>query len=175
MLDGRGQYVFGISGSNFHRIGSLIPVPGDMPKFDQLYIYDTEHEMSNTVRIVQGNRDANEFDLNVLKGLQTMLNDTNPYVKVFRNARDRLSENGTQNMHIRILHSREGRQYARPTANEVATIIVVDESEITGNHDIIVRMLDGNLQRINKTHPSYMPLQYPLFFPYETDGWNKRI
>ena len=39
VLDGRGPCVFRISGSNFHRIGSLLPVPGDMPKFAQLYIY----------------------------------------------------------------------------------------------------------------------------------------
>ena len=38
VLDGRGPYVFQISGSNFHRIGSLLPIPGDMPKFAQLYI-----------------------------------------------------------------------------------------------------------------------------------------
>ena len=128
-----------------------------------------EHETSNRVRAIQGSEDANEFDFTVLEGLQTMLNATNPYVKVFCNARDRLSENGTQDLHVRILHSQEGRQYARPTTNEVAAIIVGDEYEITGNRDIIVQKLDGNLQRINETHPSYMPLQYPLLFPYGTD------
>ena len=70
-----------------------------------MYIYDMEHETSNRVRAIQGSGDANEFDLTVLEGLQTMLNAINPYVKVFCNARDRLFENGTPNLHVQILHS----------------------------------------------------------------------
>ena len=35
--------------------------------------------------------------------------------------------------------------------------------------------IDGNLQRIYETHPSYMPLQCPLLFPYGTDGWSLNI
>jgi hypothetical protein len=28
-------------------MGSLLPLPGDTPKFAQLYIYDTENELAN--------------------------------------------------------------------------------------------------------------------------------
>jgi hypothetical protein len=38
---------FVISGQNYHRIGSLVPKPGEPPKFAQLYIYDTQNEISN--------------------------------------------------------------------------------------------------------------------------------
>jgi hypothetical protein len=38
---------FILSGQNFHRIGSLIPEEGVTTKFAQLYIYDTENEISN--------------------------------------------------------------------------------------------------------------------------------
>lgn len=35
---GRGPYVFRINGQNYHKIGTLVPVEGQMPKFAQLYI-----------------------------------------------------------------------------------------------------------------------------------------
>jgi len=47
--DGSGPPRFVISGQNYHRIGSLLPSEGQKPKFAQLYIYDTENEVSNRV------------------------------------------------------------------------------------------------------------------------------
>ena len=49
-------------------------------------------------------------------------------------------------MRIRILRSRPREQYLKPTADEVAALIVggEDAAEMVG--DIIVRKLDGNLQ-----------------------------
>jgi hypothetical protein len=38
---------FDISGQNYHQIESLVPKPGEPPKFAQLYIYDTQNEISN--------------------------------------------------------------------------------------------------------------------------------
>lgn len=35
-----GPYVFRVSGQNYHRIGSLLPVDDKQPSFTQLYIYD---------------------------------------------------------------------------------------------------------------------------------------
>lgn len=45
--DRRGPYNFRIHGQNYHKLGSLVPPNGHMPKFSQLYIYDTENEISN--------------------------------------------------------------------------------------------------------------------------------
>lgn len=44
---GKGPYIFRLSGENYHSIGSLLPDDGLKPKFSQLYIYDTENEVSN--------------------------------------------------------------------------------------------------------------------------------
>jgi hypothetical protein len=44
---GRGPPNFVISGQNYHRMGSLMPSEGHRPKFAQMYIYDTENEVSN--------------------------------------------------------------------------------------------------------------------------------
>jgi len=44
---GKGPNIFRLSGQNYHLIGSLLPEHGSTPKFAQLYIYDTENEVSN--------------------------------------------------------------------------------------------------------------------------------
>jgi hypothetical protein len=44
---GPGPPHFVISGQNYHRLGSLVPTAGEPPKFAQLYIYDTQNEISN--------------------------------------------------------------------------------------------------------------------------------
>ncbi|XP_057763584.1 uncharacterized protein LOC130984698 [Arachis stenosperma] len=43
--DGSGPPQFIITGQNYHWIGSLLPDPSQKPKFVQLYIYDTQHEI----------------------------------------------------------------------------------------------------------------------------------
>lgn len=45
--DGGGPPQFILSGQNYHRIGSLLPTEGHTPKYAQLYIYDTQNEISN--------------------------------------------------------------------------------------------------------------------------------
>ncbi|KAF8388771.1 hypothetical protein HHK36_025451 [Tetracentron sinense] len=175
VLDGQGPYAFRINGANYHKIGSLLPSPGNKPKFAQLYVHDTENEIQNRIEAVNFKSSPAKIEASVLHGLQCMLDDINPYVKVFRNARDMLTESHIPNLSIRLLESRDGRQYTRPTTNEIAALIIGDGTEDVENRDIIVCTTDGYLKRINERHPSYMPLQYPLLFPYGEDGWRKKI
>ncbi|MCI04534.1 helicase-like protein [Trifolium medium] len=44
---GRGPPIIRIQGQTCHRIGSLLPITGQPPKFGQLYIYDTDNEIQN--------------------------------------------------------------------------------------------------------------------------------
>jgi hypothetical protein len=60
--DGHGPYVFKISGQVCHRIGSLIPTQGARPEYAQLYLFDTENEVSNRMNIVSSSR--NTFHVN---------------------------------------------------------------------------------------------------------------
>ncbi|KAL3646110.1 hypothetical protein CASFOL_011290 [Castilleja foliolosa] len=48
--DGRGPYVFKVSGQISHWIGSLCPPENQRPRFLQMYIYDTINEVSNRMR-----------------------------------------------------------------------------------------------------------------------------
>lgn len=51
--DGRGLPIIQIQGQPCHRIGSLLPMTGDPPKFLQLYIYDTENEVQNRLHAIR--------------------------------------------------------------------------------------------------------------------------
>nr|GFC90254.1 putative PIF1 DNA helicase/replication protein A1-like protein [Tanacetum cinerariifolium]GFC90267.1 putative PIF1 DNA helicase/replication protein A1-like protein [Tanacetum cinerariifolium] len=44
---GRGPYCYSLHGENYHLAGSLLPKTGKPPKFAQLYIYDTDNEITN--------------------------------------------------------------------------------------------------------------------------------
>ena len=175
VMDGHGPYSFRISGNNYHRIGSLLPAEGQRPKFGQLYIYDTHDEVRNRCRALHGQQRVGGVDEGTLQALQHMLDAVNPYVKVFRNARDIFEADAVINLSIRIIKARPGRQYTLPTVDEVAALIVGGDVGGEEHRDIIVRKIGGNLQRVYETQPSYMPLQYPLLFPYGTDGWSAYI
>lgn len=50
---GNGLSIYIMCGENYHMILSLLPPQGSTPKFGQLYIYDTEHEISNRMHVVR--------------------------------------------------------------------------------------------------------------------------
>jgi hypothetical protein len=47
---GRGPPTMRIQGQTCHRIGSMLPPDGELPKYAQLYIYDTENEIQNRIK-----------------------------------------------------------------------------------------------------------------------------
>ena len=47
MHQGQGPYCFKLGGQNYHRIGSLLSDDGNSAKFQQLYIVDTQNEVTN--------------------------------------------------------------------------------------------------------------------------------
>lgn len=51
--NGSSKPVFRLHGQNYHSIGSLMPQEGSLPKFAQLYIYDTENEITNRLHAVR--------------------------------------------------------------------------------------------------------------------------
>jgi len=46
---GRRPPTLRLHGQIFHRIGSMLPLPGQRSKFAQLYIYDTDNEVANRI------------------------------------------------------------------------------------------------------------------------------
>lgn len=173
----RGPYIFRINGSNHHKIGSLLPMPGGTPKFAQLYIYDTDNEVSNRINAIGGDTIASRLDVNVITELMKMLHENNVLADAFRMARDRFNANDVAPIRLRLLSSRprDSSIYNLPTTSEVAALIVGDLNDTNCKRDIIVDHKSNGLQRICELHPSFMAMQYPLLFPYGEDGYHKEI
>ncbi|XP_031111963.1 uncharacterized protein LOC116015936 [Ipomoea triloba] len=88
-------------------------------------------------------------------------------------ARDEFKKNPCAEVKIKLLGKRnkDARTYNLPQVSEVATLVFGDLDTNMGQHDILVKTNAGTLQRITELNPSYLPLQYPLLFPYGEDGY----
>jgi len=76
--DGHGPYVFKISGQICHRVGSLIPSEGRRPEYAQLYIFDTDHEVSNRINVTSSSRTPFHANKDIVRSLIQMLDTQNP-------------------------------------------------------------------------------------------------
>nr|KAJ0214033.1 hypothetical protein LSAT_V11C400177910 [Lactuca sativa] len=179
---GKGPYIFRLSGQNYHCMGSLLPIDGSKPKFSQLYIYDTDNELSNRQHAFSTQKDgcnstSKQLDIEIIRFLKVMLDSTNELVKCYRMARDCFNASPNIDLKLRLIGRRQhdGRTYNLPIASEVAALIVGDIGNSIDNRDIIVKTKSSSLQRINELHPAYLAPQYPLLFPYGDDGYRVDI
>jgi hypothetical protein len=77
-----GVYTFKIQGELVHRIGSLLPHPGEVPRFAQIHILNSLSPITpNKIRIAHQHGLLNEQILNCLTN---MLDDINPYFHIFQ-------------------------------------------------------------------------------------------
>ncbi|AQK53981.1 hypothetical protein ZEAMMB73_Zm00001d051304 [Zea mays] len=176
--NGTAPYVFKINGVVHHRIGTLLPQRGTQPKFAQLYTYDTEHETQNRLGIFETDDGAgSQPDPEMVSSLLDMLNENNSLVKAFRCARERLEREGDQKITLRLLgcNTRHDVQYSLPSNGEIAAIIVGDYTTGEYTYDVLVHDRECGLKRVSCLHPAYMPLQYPLLFPYGEHGFHLGI
>ncbi|KAH9698190.1 ATP-dependent DNA helicase [Citrus sinensis] len=173
----KGPYVFRMSGQNYHHIGSLLPEVGKKPQFAQLYIYDTENEIDNRINTLLKHGMKTEIDHEILHELSKMLDQHNNLVKSFKMARDRYETQPESTFRLRLLNSRtrDGRRYNIPTVSEVAGLIVGDFSEANFQRDVIIEHRTKGLRRFTDLHPSFMPMTYPLIYPYGEDGYRPDI
>ena len=124
--DGGGPYCYRIHGEVYHKIGALLPEHGKQPLFAQLYIYDTENEIDNRVKAFCPNSKETSPNKELICVLQDMLDEVNPYVRKFRQVRDWTRIEGHKTLQLQIVESRDtdGIQYSRPSASEVAVLMM---------------------------------------------------
>jgi hypothetical protein len=96
-------YVFRMHGQNYHHIGTLLPEEGTKPHWAQLYIYDTEHEVSNRIHSAKCSGKQSSVDLGIVEGLKNMLDDNNVLAKTFRMARDRFKEEDFNDVTLKLI------------------------------------------------------------------------
>lgn len=106
-----------------------------------------------------------------------MLDECNPYTKILRSARDRFGDTlESSNVKIILISGREKEDntYNLPASSEVAALYVGDfeDENAFASRDIVVETKSKKLERISELHPAYLPLQYPIAFPYGEDGYH---
>ncbi|PWA34964.1 helitron helicase-like domain-containing protein [Artemisia annua] len=159
---GRGPYVFKVSGQIYHQIGSLCPTGDDRPCFLQLMNHFT-------------NSDTNPLDPQVVQGLIQFLDTHNELVQVFRTARDKCAENDVPEFKVRLYNGNGTRGYELPTSQAIGAIVFDSGPTTESDYDIIIEYRDGPPKRINKLHQSYMSLQFPLIFVYGQPGYHIKL
>ncbi|KAI9128693.1 hypothetical protein K1719_000176 [Acacia pycnantha] len=174
--NGCGPYTFILSGLNYHHIGSLLPENGAKHVYSQLYIYDTENEVQNRIFHCKHLKDSN-INPTIVEQIKDMLDQFNPFVKQYCMAGSMISRLHPHGYKLRLISNRQhdGRTHNLPSTSEVAALIMGDIDINLQQRDIIVEELSGAPQRIHELHPSYLPLQYPLLFPREEDGYREDI
>ncbi|XP_019173001.1 PREDICTED: uncharacterized protein LOC109168432 [Ipomoea nil] len=92
-------------------------------------------------------------------------------------AKSFIESNPQTQIRMRLIGKRtkDARTYVLPTTSEVAALIVGDIDPYMGQRDIIVESRSGVLKRISELNPAYLPLQYPILFPYGEDGFREDI
>jgi hypothetical protein len=118
------------------------------------------------------------LDPTTLDRLLTMMYNINPYVEVFKMARDMMAiEGAPTDLKLRLIASRtkDAHRYNVSMANEVVAFMVGDGSEAINMRDVVIAQQVGPFQCISELHVGYMALHYPLLFPYNEDGWHPNI
>ncbi|KAL0047206.1 hypothetical protein WJX82_009513 [Trebouxia sp. C0006] len=138
---------FRISGSVYHRIGPLLPVVDQPPKFAQLYLVDSEHELQNRMKLFDKDdkKDDRGMRAHILGALQTMLHNCNGchLVRKFKEAAASAdTEDGM--LGLRAADGTVPRGTGNlPKFNEIAVVFPGDGSKPMRNRDIVVQLREG--------------------------------
>ncbi|GJW37723.1 DNA helicase [Tanacetum coccineum] len=125
--------------------GSLCSLPGEPPRFLQLYIYDTKHELENMMR---------HFG---------------------RTTYDRCQEIDIIKFNIRLYNGDGARGYELPASNTLGAIVFYIELTSSTEFDMVIEHRGGLPKRIGKLYKSYMSLKFPLLFIYRQSGFHTEL
>jgi hypothetical protein len=105
------------------------------------------------------------------------MDESNVLVKSFRMVRDYIQREHIIPVSLRLFRERkhDPRTYNVPHLDEVAALVVGEIGDGEEGRDIVVRESDGRLKRLHETHAKYIPLQYPLLFPFGEDQYQENI
>ncbi|KAI7939162.1 hypothetical protein MJO28_014741 [Puccinia striiformis f. sp. tritici] len=166
---GQGIYTFKVKGTIHHNIGSFYPLSQEVPRFLQLYIYDTANEFEN--QRVHGQ----DLSPQLMQRIQSILDRSNPLIQQF----ERVASEITPNCSIRLTDNAtnvDQRVYNLPTGDQIAAIWVEgNDPSTTETRDVIIKYYDGSLSRISELDQKYDPLHYVLLHPNGELGWSPAL
>ncbi|PWA65074.1 DNA helicase PIF1, ATP-dependent [Artemisia annua] len=139
-----------------------------------MYIYDRDHEVHNRL----SHFDPHERQIlreDIVEGLIQFLDENNALVRLFRTARDKLLEADIPNFNIRLFGVVGANQYELPTADNIGAIVYEGGPETMTDYDVVIERHSREPESINKLHPQYMALQFPLLFIYGEEGYHLNL
>ncbi|CAI9290402.1 unnamed protein product [Lactuca saligna] len=112
----------------------------------------------------------NLLDEGVIRFLVSFLSENNEYVQTFKTAKQFVDEMNIPSYSVRLFNDIVDRRYDLPTPGSLGCIVTGDTAD-GDRYDIVIHSSTGRPQHISNLHPTYMPLHYPLLFPYGEPGW----
>jgi hypothetical protein len=172
-------YTFRVNGAIHHKIGPLLPDQGVEPNFAQIYFFDSDYQVNRRSKIFS--KEA-AISKNIIRDIQNLLHQINPYVKQYRYASELLNTDPGVDLKIVLFQDNQAdrRRYNTPTASEVAAIVVgSDEDRVNYSRQIRLYKKGGEgdhyLKIISDDHSAYDPLHYVLLHPYGDHGWGYKL
>ncbi|CAI9296553.1 unnamed protein product [Lactuca saligna] len=110
----------------------------------------------------------------VVESLSHMLRTHNEYVRTFKTAKEIAQSMNLDSYGVRLFNVVPDRRYGPPAPGTLGCIVCGDDVT-NAVYDIVVYSKSGSPRRVSKLHPTYMPLQYPLLFPYGEEGWSPSL
>ena len=173
-FDTRGPWAYKICGQLYHSLGPLLPNDNSPPKFGQIYVYDTDHELDNRSKIFQ------DINKKTLKKVQAIMHNVNPYVNEYIHAADLIKENPTQDIKLVLKASGtpDPRRFNLPRGSDIAIILPDEDSSDITYRDVVLYKTASedpkkhNTVKIHELHPMYDPTAYPLPFIYGDKGYD---
>lgn len=163
---------FKIQGQVYHKIGSLLPVSTEKPKFLQIYFMGDVEEQAN-IRCGYNQIQAMQ-ERAIVSELESFLADKNYLIQLFKQFSSQL-HNDNYMIVIKpdkVPNGEHARRFNTPTVNEVGIVMVGDSFE---HRDIRIMRRNNTTHIIADTHRSYDALQYPLIFWEGEDGYHINI
>ena len=108
---------FRIHGQIYHRIGPLFPNNDEIPKYAQMYIYDTEHEINNRTKHFK------DLNKNILSNLQSLMHEFNPFINKFKQFALDSKDLIDYKVIVKAQSSKDRRNYNIPESSEIAAIL----------------------------------------------------
>jgi hypothetical protein len=167
----------------------MLPSENNTPTFLQVYFFDpnwqSEHRVASMRFGGEFVAEQHHLDVEIYQILHQCLTEHHSYIQSFLTVKeylDRLEVNPTELCIQLHATSRPGNgehpgRYHLPTAPEIS-LLMPTNPPADAMRSIICAVRQGNenlLQTFQDYHRSYDPLQYPLIFPYGTDGWTLNL
>ena len=155
--------------------GPLLAEDGEQPRFSQIYVCDPSTQHSIRMDNMYVPKDLSEKQKmclsRIMKKLQTMLINLNPFVKDFIQICEIPDEEISEGKLVISCKARPDGEHARRynAQQSLSEVSVLTNCE---SGDLVIRKRGGGLQFINDIHPSAQPLHFILLFPHGTKGYD---